>query len=70
MTSSALPFDHTARLERARLALDGLSVGDALGETCFVPENWNALIIDLRATARAPWPNTSKMASAITVSSV
>jgi hypothetical protein len=29
MIGSALPTDHTARLDRARLALDGLSVGDA-----------------------------------------
>jgi hypothetical protein len=42
MTASALPPDHAARLDRARLALEGLSVGDALGETCFLPENWNA----------------------------
>jgi ADP-ribosylglycohydrolase len=32
-----LPRDHTSRLERARLALDGLSVGDAFGGQFFVP---------------------------------
>ncbi len=67
MTSSVLPPDHTARLERARLALDGLSVGDALGETCFLPENWNAIIEDPRATARRPWPYTDDTTMAIAI---
>ncbi len=65
MTSSPLPTDHTARLNRARLALDGLSVDDALGETCFLPENWNALIEDPRATARGPWPYTDDTTMAL-----
>jgi ADP-ribosylglycohydrolase len=65
MTSSDLPTDHTVRLERARLALDGLSVGGALGETCFLPENWNALIEDPRATSRGPWPYTDDTAMAL-----
>src|SRR5262245_27409398 len=67
MTSSALPLDHAARLERARLALDGLSVGDAVGETCFRPENWNAIIEDPRATARGPWPYTDDTTMAIAI---
>src|SRR5947208_1997759 len=32
-----LPPDHAARVERARLSLDGLSVGDAFGSQFFVP---------------------------------
>jgi ADP-ribosylglycohydrolase len=67
MIGSALPPDHTERLERARLALDGLSVGDALGETCFLPENWNAVIDDPRATARAPWPYTDDTTMALAI---
>jgi ADP-ribosylglycohydrolase len=67
MTGSALPPDHKVRLERARLALDGLSVGDALGETCFRPENWSAVIEDPRATARGPWPYTDDTAMAVAV---
>ncbi|MGH7170889.1 MAG: ADP-ribosylglycohydrolase family protein [Gemmataceae bacterium] len=67
MTSSALPTDHLARLDRARLALDGLSVGDALGETCFLPENWNALIEDARATVRGPWPYTDDTTMALAI---
>ncbi len=65
MTSSTLPPDHNARLDRARLALDGLSVGDALGETCFLHENWAALIEDPRATARGPWPYTDDTTMAL-----
>lgn len=67
MTSSALPTDHAARLDRARTALDGLSVGDALGETCFRPENWSALIEDPRATARGPWPYTDDTTMALAI---
>src|SRR5262249_46617545 len=67
MTVSAFPHDHAARLERSRLALDGLSVGDALGETCFRPENWNAIIEDPRATARGPWPYTDDTTMAVAI---
>jgi ADP-ribosylglycohydrolase len=67
MTASALPPDHAARLDRARLALNGLSVGDALGETCFLPENWNAVIEDPRATARGPWPYTDDTSMALAI---
>lgn len=36
-SNKSLPFDHNERTERARLSLDGLSVGDAFGEHFFVP---------------------------------
>jgi len=67
MTSFSLPPDHSARMARARLALDGLSVGDALGETCFLPENWNGLLDDPRATARGPWPYTDDTVMALAI---
>ncbi|MCE9560608.1 MAG: ADP-ribosylglycohydrolase family protein [Planctomycetes bacterium] len=50
---------------RAALALDGLSVGDALGETCFRDENFEAILDDPRATARAPWSWTDDTAMAL-----
>jgi ADP-ribosylglycohydrolase len=56
MGMNALPPDHAARMGRAALALDGLSVGDALGETCFRTHNWEAIQEDPRATTRGPWP--------------
>jgi ADP-ribosylglycohydrolase len=65
MSNPTLPPDHAARMERARLALDGLSVGDALGETCFHPDNYGALLDDPGATARPPWPWTDDTAMAL-----
>lgn len=65
--TNTLPPDHADRLARARLALDGLSVGDALGETCFHPDNFDALLDDPRATAREPWPWTDDTAMALGV---
>ena len=65
MTTTPLPSDHSARMARARLALDGLSVGDALGQTCFDPDNYAAILEDPRATARAPWPWTDDTAMAL-----
>jgi ADP-ribosylglycohydrolase len=70
MSTPTLPPDHAARVDRARLALDGLSVGDALGETCFRPENWDALLDDPRATARGPWPYTDDTAMALGIFAV
>ena len=60
--NNTLPPDHDARLARARLALDGLSVGDALGQTCFEDGNYEALLDDPRATAKGPWPYTDDTA--------
>ena len=65
--SNTLPTDHAARVERAALALDGLSVGDALGETCFRDEHFEALLDDPRATARGPWPWTDDTAMALSI---
>lgn len=55
MSNPTLPPDHAARLARARLALDGLSVGDAVGESCFRPHNWEAILEDPRAVAKDLW---------------
>ena len=65
MTNIKLPPDHRQRMDRARIALEGLSIGDALGETCFTPENFDAILEDPRATARAPWPWTDDTAMAL-----
>jgi ADP-ribosylglycohydrolase len=68
--SKTLPADHDARLDRARLALDGLSVGDALGQTCFDDGNYEALLDDPRATAEAPWPYTDDTEMALGIHEV
>jgi len=39
MTTTTLPPDHADRMARVRLALDGLSVGDAFGGQFFIPAN-------------------------------
>jgi ADP-ribosylglycohydrolase len=52
-----LPADHSARMERALLALDGLSVGDAFGQRFFYAPNVESLI-DERAMPAPPWPYT------------
>src|SRR5262245_13403347 len=65
--NTTLPPDHSARLQRAALALDGLSVGDALGETCFRDENFEAILEDPFATARGPWPWTDDTAMALAI---
>ncbi|MBN9121911.1 MAG: ADP-ribosylglycohydrolase family protein [Planctomycetes bacterium] len=62
--STTLSQNHAARLSRAALALDGLSVGDALGETCFRTPNWHALQ-DSQATTRGPWSFTDDTAMAL-----
>ncbi|QJW96214.1 ADP-ribosylglycohydrolase family protein [Frigoriglobus tundricola] len=62
---NTLPNDHAARTARAALALDGLSVGDALGETCFRTHNWEAIQEDPHATTRGPWPFTDDTAMAL-----
>ncbi|MBA4189729.1 MAG: hypothetical protein C0467_17220 [Planctomycetaceae bacterium] len=54
-------------MTRAALALDGLSVGDALGETCFRDDNFEAILDDPTATARAPWPWTDDTAMALSI---
>ncbi len=63
--NTSLPADHAARMARAAIALDASSVGDALGETCFRDENFEAILEDPRATANGPWPWTDDTAMAL-----
>jgi ADP-ribosylglycohydrolase len=57
MTTSK-PSDSAARLERALLSLDGLSVGDAFGERFFLPPTVLQSLLEQRALPRAPWGYT------------
>jgi ADP-ribosylglycohydrolase len=53
---------------RARQCLEGLSVGDAFGETFFVPTDHACWLIDQRATSgRRPWPWTDDTAMALSI---
>ncbi|MEI8254970.1 MAG: ADP-ribosylglycohydrolase family protein [Deltaproteobacteria bacterium] len=66
----ALPVDHEVRLSRARLALAGLSVGDAFGERFFVhPSHLDGLIAE-RALPHAPWRYTDDTEMALGIMDV
>jgi ADP-ribosylglycohydrolase len=54
-------------MDRAALALDGLSVGDALGETCFEHRYHKAILADREVTAPMPWPWTDDTAMAMSL---
>jgi ADP-ribosylglycohydrolase len=60
-----LPQDHQTRLERARLSLDGLSLGDAFGQRFFVTDPEPR--IAARVMPREPWAWTDDTAMAIEV---
>jgi ADP-ribosylglycohydrolase len=66
MSEPALPLDHTSRLARAWLAVDGLSVGDAFGQRFFHPPNLETLIAT-RAVPQAPWAYTDDTEMALAV---
>ena len=61
-----LPSDHSARMERALLSLDGLSVGDAFGQRFFCMHSVEALIAE-RAFPKPPWPYTDDTEMALAV---
>jgi ADP-ribosylglycohydrolase len=58
---------HASRLERARLALDGLSVGDAFGERFFGPPEKVTPRIEQRLLPADPWFWTDDTAMALSV---
>jgi ADP-ribosylglycohydrolase len=58
---------HETRLERARLALEGLSVGDAFGETFFSNPDVVEGLIAQRALAAPPWRWTDDTAMALSI---
>ena len=57
----------TAALDRARLALDGLSVGDAFGERFFGPPALVEALIEQRVVPAPPWFWTDDTAMALCV---
>lgn len=62
-----LPQDHRERITRARLALDGLSVGDAFGNRFFTsPANVESLVAS-RAIPTSPWFYTDDTVMALGV---
>lgn len=63
-----LPRDHPERVARARLALDGLSVGDALGERFFLPDAH--ILAERRQLPEGRWPVTDDTVMALSVCDV
>lgn len=61
--------DHDVRLARARLSLEGLSVGDALGEQFFSPWIREWCLAD-KKVPDGPWPWTDDTAMAIEIVNV
>src|SRR4051794_3538789 len=64
--SQGLPSDHDARMGRALLSLDGLSVGDAFGQRFFYAPSVESLIAE-RAVPAPPWPYTDDTEMALAV---
>jgi ADP-ribosylglycohydrolase len=61
---TALPPNHAQRMRLARLALDGLSVGDAFGGRFFTPPD------ESRTVPPAPWPYSDDTEMAMAIVSV
>lgn len=58
---------HEARLQRARIALEGLSVGDGFGDRFFIPTKTAQALILARASPKAPWRYTDDTNTALSV---
>jgi ADP-ribosylglycohydrolase len=62
-----LPIDHEARLQRALLSLDGLSVGDAFGECFFGNPRVAERRIERRDPPPGPWLFTDDTTMALSI---
>lgn len=62
--NSLLP-DHDDRMERARLSLDGLWVGDSLGQRFFYPPTH--MLLEYREPPNPPWPHTDDTEMALAI---
>jgi len=63
----SLPPDHDERMQRARLALEGLSLGDAFGERFFLPRPVADAKIRARELPEAPWRYTDDTVMALAI---
>lgn len=53
-----MPGEEAGRLERARISLEGLSVGDAFGESYFIDPGTVLQVIEARQLSPPPWHYT------------
>lgn len=70
MERKSLPIDHATRMERVRMALEGLSVGDAFGEKFFGPWSSISSLLENRRPPRPPWWYTDDTAMALGIAEV
>jgi ADP-ribosylglycohydrolase len=63
----SLPTDHAQCIARAAQALDGLSVGDALGHRFFGPDQYILPLLRNRDLPPAPWYWTDDTAMALSI---
>jgi len=61
------PNDHAVRMDRAVIALRGLSIGDAFGERFFGPAEIAIARIDARTIPSAPWRYTDDTVMALSI---
>lgn len=66
-TQTPLPADHSERIERALLSLDGLSVGDGFGDTFFTSTDTIERRLELREPPPPPWPVTDDTMMALSI---
>ena len=59
--------DHSKRIARMRMSLEGLSVGDAFGERFFLHPNVVESLIEDRAMPHSPWPCTDDTVMALSI---
>jgi ADP-ribosylglycohydrolase len=65
----SLPADHRDRMERVRIALDGLSLGDCFGQHFFYRQSW-ATSLSSREIPPAPWIYTDDTEMALGIAEV
>jgi ADP-ribosylglycohydrolase len=68
--SANLPSDHTARVERMRLSLDGLGLSDALGEMLCYQAHSAARQLAGNSLPDGPWSHTDDTEMAISIFAV
>ncbi len=68
--STPLPADHADRMACVRVALDGLSVGDAYGEQFFLPANSRWMIDDDPFQPPGPWTWTDDTEMALGIATI
>lgn len=67
---ATLPPDHDERMDRVRIAVDGLSVGDAFGSQFFIPSNRHLLFGPKYETPPGSWSYTDDAEMALGITEV